>query len=154
MSSTNNFDESISDFFLKAGACTSQSQCDAFANKTFGGPITPVPVQGTCSYTVTNGTTIIQFREPESPLDIQTLAAVRAVHPGFVANHYFHGMIGESPALHVYSMNILPGDNYFDLSLSLLDDDLDHRLATVRSLARFGNFRFVPLPITQLEDEY
>jgi len=51
-------------------------------------------------------------------------------------------------------MNILPGDNYFDLSLSLMDDDLDHRLETVRSLARFGNFRLFSLPRTQLENEY
>lgn len=147
-------EEFISNFFSKLGACTSRSQCDAFANETFGGPITPVPVQGTCSYTVTNGTTIIKFREPGSPLDIQTLAAVQAVHPGFVANHCSHGTIGEFPALHVYSVNVLPGDNYFDLSLSLMDDDLDHRMATVRSLARFGNSRFDFLPITQFEDEY
>ena len=92
-SSSSDLEESISDFFSKAGACTSRIQCDAFANKTFGGPIPPVPVQGTCSYTVTNGTTIIQFREPESPLDIQILAAVQAVHPGIVANHSFHGTI-------------------------------------------------------------
>jgi hypothetical protein len=154
MFSSSDLEESISDFFSNAGACTSRSQCDAFANKILGGPITPVPVQGTCSYTVTNGTTIIQFREPESPLDIQMLATVQAVHPGIVANHSFHGTIGESPALHVYSMNILPGDNYFDLSLSLMDDDLDHRLETVRSLARFGNFRLFFLPRTQLENEY
>lgn len=141
MSSSSGLEESISDFFSKAAACTSRRQCDAFANKIFGKPVTPVPVQGTCSYTVTNGTAIIQFREPESPLDMQMLATVQAVHPGLVANHSFHGTIGESPALHVYSMNILPGDNYFDLSLSLMDDDLDHRLVTVRSLARFGNFR-------------
>lgn len=81
------------------------------------------------------------------------LATVQAVHPGLVANHSFHGTIGESPALHVYSMNILPGDNYFDPSLSLMDDDLDHRLVTVRSLARFGNFRLCFLPRTRIENE-
>lgn len=139
MSSSSNLEESISDFFSKEGACTSRIQCDAFAKKAFGEPVTPVPVQGVCSYTVTNGTTIIQFREPESPLDIQILAAVQAVHPSIVANHSFHGTIGESPALNVYSMNILPGENYFDLSLSLEDDDVDHRVETIRSLARFGN---------------
>ncbi|KAK3291611.1 uncharacterized protein B0H64DRAFT_366987 [Chaetomium fimeti] len=137
MSSFSDLEKSISDFFSKAGAGTSRGQCDAFANRTFGGPVAPVSVQGSCSYTVTNGTTIIQFREPESPLDIQILPAVQAVHPGIVANHSFHGTIGESPALHVYSMDVLPGDNYFDISLSLMDHDLDHRLATVHGLARF-----------------
>lgn len=38
-----------------------------------------------------------------------------------------------------YSMNILPRDNYFDMSLTLMDDGLDHSLATIRSLARFVN---------------
>ncbi|KAK4142406.1 uncharacterized protein C8A04DRAFT_38353 [Dichotomopilus funicola] len=123
MSSPRDLEESISDFFSKAGACTSRIQCDEFANKTFGGSITSVPVQG--------------FREPESPLNMTILASVQAVHPDFVANHSFHGTIGESPALYVYSMNMLPGDNYFDLSLSLEDDDVEHRLETVRSLARF-----------------
>ena len=153
MSSFSDLSEFIAHFFSKAGACTSRSQCDAFANKTFGGPITPVPVQGTCSYTVTNATTIIQFREPESPLDVRVLASVQAAHPGIVANHSFHGMIGESPALHIYSMNILPGANYFDRSLSLMDDDLDHRLTTVRSLARFVNIFPFPFYKTRLGSE-
>lgn len=61
MSSSGGLEESISDFFSKA------------IGKTFGGSITPVPVQGICGYTVTNGTTIIQFREPESPLDTQVV---------------------------------------------------------------------------------
>ncbi|KAK4043109.1 hypothetical protein C8A01DRAFT_32748 [Parachaetomium inaequale] len=30
-------EESISDFFSNAGACTTRSSCDAFASKTFGG---------------------------------------------------------------------------------------------------------------------
>jgi len=134
-------EESISDFFSKAGACTTKSQCDAFASKTFGGPVKPVPLQGLYSYTVAvaNDTVIVQFREPDSPLDTQMLATVRNIHPDFVAGCSFHGTIGSSPALLIYSMNMLPGDNYFNISLSMLDDDLDHQLATVRSLARFVN---------------
>jgi hypothetical protein len=137
MMSTTILEESVSDFFSNAGACTSRTECDAFASKTFGKPVKPVTVQGVCSYTVTNDTAIVQFREPDSPLDMQMLAAVQALHPNVVASHQFHGTIGESPALLIYSMNILPGDNYFDISLSLLDDDSDHRLATVHSLATF-----------------
>jgi hypothetical protein len=136
------FEESISDFFSKAGACVTRSQCDAFANKTFGGPVNPVPVQGTCSYTVAaaNDTVIVQFREPDSPLDIQMLATLQTIHPGFVADCSFHGTIGSSPALLIYSMNMLPGDSYFNISLSMLGDELDHQLATTRSLARFRGY--------------
>jgi hypothetical protein len=132
-------EESISDFFSNAGACTTRSSCDAFAIKTFGGPVTPVPSQGLCSYTVAaaNGTVIVQFREPDSPLDTKMLATVQTVHPDFVSSCSFHGTIGSSPALLIYSMNMLPGENYFHISLSIPDDDLHHRLATVRSLSRF-----------------
>ncbi|KAI1774177.1 hypothetical protein F4818DRAFT_419144 [Hypoxylon cercidicola] len=130
-------EESISDFFSKAGACTTRIQCDAFANKTFGGPVEPVPFQGVYSYTVAaaNGSVIVQFRELDSPLDTQMLVTIQNIHPDFVASCSFHGTIGLSPALLIYAMNMLPGDNYF--KLSLLNQDLDHRLATVRSLARF-----------------
>ncbi|KAL2023370.1 hypothetical protein VTK56DRAFT_2727 [Thermocarpiscus australiensis] len=132
-------EESISDFFSKAGACTTRSQCDAFANKTFGGPVKPVPVQGVCSYTVAaaNDTVIVQFREPDSPLDTQMLATAQTIHPGFVAGCSFHGTIGSSPAPLIYLMSMLLGDSYFNISLFMLGDKLDHQLATVRSLARF-----------------
>ncbi|EHK20834.1 uncharacterized protein TRIVIDRAFT_138728, partial [Trichoderma virens Gv29-8] len=32
---------------------------------------------------------------------------------------------------------MIPGESYFSISLSLLEENLDHQLATVRSLARF-----------------
>ncbi|PGH11754.1 hypothetical protein AJ80_07015 [Polytolypa hystricis UAMH7299] len=119
MSSVDNrLEESISNFSSKAGVCTTRSQCDAFASKTFGGPVKP-------------------FRDPDSPLDKELLAIVKNTHPDFVASCSFHGTIGSSPALLIYSMNMLPGDNYFNISLSMLDADLERQLATVRSLARF-----------------
>lgn len=138
----NKLDESISDFFSKAGACTTRIQCDALAGQTFGGPIKPVSLQGLYSYTVAaaNDTVIVQFREPDSPLDTEILAMVRSAHPEFVAGCSFHGTIGSPPALLVYAMDKLPGDNYYTISLSMPDDGLDHQLATVRSLARFVHF--------------
>ena len=140
----NKLEESVSEFFSKAGACTTRSQCDAFASKTFGGPVKPVRLQGAYSYTVAaaNDTVIVQFREPHSPLDTQMLATAQNVHPDFVAGCSFHGTIGSSPALLIYAMNMLAGDNYFTISLSMLDEDLDHQLATVRSLARFIKLSF------------
>lgn len=132
-------EKSISDFFSEAGACTTRRECDAFANKAFGGPIVPVSPQGVCSYTVVaaNDTLIVQFREPDSPLDAELLEAARDAHPDFVAGISFSGEIGSHPALLIYAMNKLPGDSYFNISLSLPDDDLDFRVANVRSLARF-----------------
>ncbi|KAK8038418.1 hypothetical protein PG994_015185 [Apiospora phragmitis] len=140
MSSINSeTDESISKFFSTAGACTTRSQCDAFASKMFGGPVKPVSSQGLYSYTITvaDGTIIIQFREPDSPLDVQMLAKIHGIHPNLTTGCKFHGTIGLPPSLLIYEMNVLPGNNYFDISLSIVDTDLDHRLATVRSLAKF-----------------
>lgn len=140
-------EESISNFFSNAGACTTRSQCDAFADEAFGGPITPVSSQGVCSYTVAaaKDTIIVQFREPDSPLDTEMLAMARNAHPELVAGCSIHGTIGSgsSPPLLIYAMDKLPGGSYFNMSLSLADDDLDHRLATVRSLARFVDFLYL-----------
>ncbi|KAK4240146.1 hypothetical protein C8A03DRAFT_42274 [Achaetomium macrosporum] len=135
MSSVSELEDSISSSSSKAGACTTRSQCDAFASRTFGGPVKPIPVQGAFSYTVAaaNDTVIVQ----DSPLDMQILGTVQAIHPGFVADRSYHGTIGSSLTLLIYSMNMLPGDTYFNISLSLLDGDFDHQLTTVRSLARF-----------------
>lgn len=142
MSSVDNrLEKSISDFFSQAGACTTRSQCDAFASQAFGGPIKPVSLQGVYSYTVAaaNDAVIVQFRENGSPLDINLLETIRNTHPEFVAGCSFHGTIGSSPPLLIYAMDKLPGDNYFNISLSMPDDSLDHQLSTVRSLARFVN---------------
>lgn len=98
----------------------------------------PVPLQGVCSYTVAaaNDTVIVQFRESDSPLDVQMITAIQKAHPDFVAGCTSHGTIGSSPALRIYSMNKLPGDNYSDISLSISDEDLNFQLATVKGLAR------------------
>jgi hypothetical protein len=132
-------EESICDFFSKTGASTTRTQCDEFTRTTFGGPVEPVAAQGVCSYTVAaaNNTIIVQFREPDSPLDTEMLETVQTVYQDFVTPCRFHGTIGSAPALLIYSMDMLPGDNYSNISLSLSDDDLTHQLATVRSLARF-----------------
>lgn len=139
-------EESISDFFSQAGACTTRTECDAFANRTFGGPVKPVPHQGLFSYTVAaaNDSAIVQFRDAGSPLDTQMLATIQDSHPDLVAGCSFHGTIGSSPALLVYAMNMVLGDNYLNISLSLLDEDLDHQLATVHSLARFVHLCIAP----------
>lgn len=136
----NRLDESIAYFFSGAGACTTRSQCDEWASNTFGGPVKPVPMrQGVYSYTVAaaNGALIVQFRDPSSPLDTQMLQMVKDAHPGFVTGCNPHGRIGSSPGLLIYSMNLLPGDTYLSISIEISDDDLDHRLATVHSLAEF-----------------
>ncbi len=131
-------DERISNFFAQAGACTSQTECDTLASTTFGGPVTPVADQGAWSYTVTAGldnNTIVQFREPDSPLDVETIATAHSIHSDLVVACVYHGTIGSPSGLLVYSMPKLPGDTYFSISATLRDDDFNHRLTTVLGLA-------------------
>lgn len=131
-------DQMISNFFSQAGACTTQTECDAFASSTFGGPVTPVPDQGAWSYTVTAGAdsnTIVQFREPDSPLDVETLATAHSIHPALVVACVAHGTIGSPAGLLVYSTRKLPGETYFGISAKLGDTDFIHRFTTVLGLA-------------------
>ncbi|KAK3903129.1 Mus38-like protein [Staphylotrichum tortipilum] len=131
-------DERISSFFTQAGACTSKTECDTYAATIFGGPSPPVPDQGAWSYTVTAGpdnNTIVQFRELDSPLDVETLAAAHSIHPDLVARCVSHGTIGSPPGLLVYSMPKLPGETYLRISATLRDDDFTHRFTTVLGLA-------------------
>ncbi|UKZ82632.1 hypothetical protein TrVFT333_010425 [Trichoderma virens FT-333] len=139
MSTVETLDESLARFFSCAGACTTRNQCDAFANKTFGGPIIPIASQGLFSYSVSaaDGTVLVQFRDATSPIDTQMLDMVFMIHADFVTRCKYWGTIGSSPGLLIYSMEMIPGESYFSISLSLLEENLDHQLATVRSLARF-----------------
>ncbi len=64
-------EDTINDFFA-AHAPVTRQQCDELAVSLVGGPINPVPIQGSFSYTVTAGaqqSKIIQFRDANSNLD-------------------------------------------------------------------------------------
>uniref|UniRef100_A0A8H7NQ01 Uncharacterized protein n=1 Tax=Bionectria ochroleuca TaxID=29856 RepID=A0A8H7NQ01_BIOOC len=51
--------DTISDFFASRAPVT-QQQCDDLAVSLVGGPVNPVPIQGSSSYTVTAGSQQIQ----------------------------------------------------------------------------------------------
>lgn len=129
----------VAHFFSNAGACATRSQCNEFASNTFGGPTKPVPMQGLFSYSVitANDSVIVQFRDPASPLDVGMVNAAHRIHSEVVAGCSYLGTLGTSPGLPIYSMKMLPGDNYLSISLSESSEDLAFQLATIRSLARF-----------------
>ena len=107
----------INDFFTSHPTVTRQ-QCDQLALSLASGPVTPVPIQGSFSYTVMAGTDqskIIQFRDGESDLDTRILDVARQIHRQIIANYTFHGKIGES--LSVYLMENLPGTPYISATL-------------------------------------
>lgn len=105
-------DESIAEFFAEHRLVT-REQCDERALALVGGPIAPVPIQGSFSYTVAAGegpsSKIVQFRGPESPLDLEVVDKAKRIHGDVVAGYTFHGTIGD--ALSVFVTNRLPGDS-------------------------------------------
>jgi hypothetical protein len=107
-------EDTIHDFFASHRTVT-QQQCDEFAVSLIGGPVNPVRIQGSFSYTVIAGarqSKIVQFRDANSDLDIKVLDLARQVHGQVVADYTFHGKIGQSSPLSVYSMEMLPGVPY------------------------------------------
>ncbi|KAL3587855.1 hypothetical protein FPOAC2_13754 [Fusarium poae] len=106
--------DTISDFFASHAPVT-QQQCDELAVSLVGGPVNPVPIQGSFSYTVTAGSQqskIVQFRDANSDLDMQILELARQIHGQLVAAYTFHGQVGQASPLSIYAMEKLPGTPY------------------------------------------
>ncbi|GAB0139111.1 hypothetical protein EsDP_00007326 [Epichloe bromicola] len=106
--------DTISDFFASHAPVT-QQQCDELAVSLAGGPVNPVPIQGSFSYTVTAGphqSKIVQFRDANSDLDTHILDLARQIHGRLVAAYTFHGQVGQASPLAIYSMEKLPGTPY------------------------------------------
>lgn len=106
--------DTINDFFASHAPVT-QQECDELAVSLVGGPINPVPIQGSFSYTVVAGSqqsSIVQFRDADSDLDVQILDLARQIHGELVAAYTFHGHIGQASPLSIYSMKKLPGTPY------------------------------------------
>lgn len=137
-----NIANAISSFFTSHTTATRQ-QCDAFASSLAGSPASPVPIQGTFSYTVTAGTEngkLFQFRVQESSLDMEIMSLARATHPQFVAGCKYHGTISQPRPLHVYEMDNLPGTPYIiarDPSVAQPPDAVLRQRNTVKGLARY-----------------
>lgn len=107
-------DNQISTFFQAHNSVT-REQCDKYAASIAGEPVTPEPIQGTWSYTVTAGpkqSSIVQFRSPSSALDMDLLTLARATHGIIVPNCVYRGTIGQPTPLPVYVMDKLPGVPY------------------------------------------
>lgn len=107
-------EDTVNEFFASHPPLTPQ-QCNELAISLIGGPVNPVPIQGSFSYTVTAGaqqTKIVQFRDANSDLDTEILDLARRVHGQLVAASVFHGQVGQPSPLSIYSMQKLPGNPY------------------------------------------
>lgn len=89
--------DTINEFFASHASVT-QQQCDDLAVSLVGGPVNPVPIQGSFSYTVTAGaqqSKIGQFRDANSDLDTDVLNLARQVYGQVVAAYTSHGEVGQ-----------------------------------------------------------
>lgn len=129
--------------FFKSNTTATRQQCDNFALSRMSGPINPVQIQGTFSYTVTAGSNeskLFQFREQDSDLDMDMMDLAKAVHPQFVARCKYHGTIGPPRPLPIYEMDQIPGTSYImarHTSTVQPPDALFRQRNTVKDLARY-----------------
>ncbi|KAF4445775.1 Mus38-like protein [Fusarium austroafricanum] len=142
MTAVYSLDAAISSFFEINTSATRQ-QCDDFALHHAGGPLDPVPIQGTFSYTVTAGenkSKIFQFRTQDSSIDTSMIDLAKTAHPQFVASCRYHGTIGLRQPLHIYEMDNLPGAAYImarNISIVQPPDYISRQFNIVKDLAKY-----------------
>ncbi|KAJ5609629.1 hypothetical protein N7528_010196 [Penicillium herquei] len=119
-------DEEILQFFRQTSA--TQFACNARAEELASGPVIPVEIQGSCSYTVYAGPTgecVIQFRLESLTLKTDMVTLARDIHGSLVPSVTFHGRVGDSKEsadgkeqLLIYAMSRVKGISHLDFILA------------------------------------
>ncbi|KAF9883897.1 hypothetical protein FE257_002691 [Aspergillus nanangensis] len=129
--------------FFKQHSLITRDACDSLATDILRCPVTPTPVQGGSSYTVTaidssRASKVVQFRSKE--LDMHLMKLARQSYGGFVPNGELYSvMLGD---VHVYVWDIIPGTAFCRVRREFLACDVDVRMEqrlyqTVQDFARF-----------------
>lgn len=107
-------EQEIVAFFEKT--TTTRSACNKYASEHLGGNITPVNVQGVCSYTVyagPNAKFVVQYRPKSLALNMDIRKLAKAIYGTLIPQVSFKGKIGEDrkskEPLYIYVMNRMPG---------------------------------------------
>jgi serine/threonine protein kinase len=113
---------SIDEFFIRCGLDPrARLDCHVFADTFFPGkPITPTRTQGYCSYTVSIGDYIVQFRPPKHKLDLNVALAAKIVFGTYAPSTNYNGTVSPHGLL-VYIMKKMPGMSYKELTLQAPD---------------------------------
>lgn len=94
------------DRFFEENDSVTQPQCNAEAERIIGQPVNTTASQGGTSYTVEGGEVVVQFRVPNSTLNMDLLQSVERAYHGFVPHHEYRGKLGQ---VSVYVMNNIGG---------------------------------------------
>ena len=73
--------------FFDENTSVTREQCDEQAQQLAGRSVTPTPSQGGTSYTIEVGDVVVQFRAPNSPLDMDLLWGIKQAYGDFVPRH-------------------------------------------------------------------
>lgn len=125
-------EQGIVAFFEKT--TTTRSACDNYASEHVGGNVTPVDVQGVCSYTVYAGPGaefVVQYRLKSLALNMDIMNLAEAIYGTLIPQISFKGQIGEDPEnkqigenhenkepLYIYVMNRIAGISHLDFILA------------------------------------
>lgn len=118
-------DQAIVDFFQQTS--TDRSSCDDRAQGLVGGTVTPVAVQGVCSYSVYAGPNhefVVQFRLKSLGLKIEIATMTSNIYGSLVPSVSYHGQMGQDgvdgkEAVCVYvMMSRVKGISHFDFLLA------------------------------------
>lgn len=129
----------ISQFFERH-APTTRDDCNRLAADILGSSVTPTPVQGTTSYTVSaigsdQATKVVQFRS--KMLDMELIGLARQSYGDFVPKCKTHStMLGD---VYVYVWDLVPGTAFCRVrrQFMTLDSEMEQRLfQTVSDFAR------------------
>lgn len=124
------------DEFFNSNTTVTRQQCDEFAIARAGGVSTALQMQGVCSYTVTAGAKLFQFRDENSTIDMGNITLVKAIHPEFVASCKYLGTIGDSRPVYIYEMEHLPGTAH--IMARIPSDDMSRQRNTIKGFARYA----------------
>lgn len=122
--------------FFERNAPITQKQCDDKAKSISGNSVTPTACQGGTSYTVDAGQVIVQFRSPNSPLDMSFMNSIEQAYPGFTPRHKDCGSFHN---LQVYTMNNVGGLSMYLARGHLQRNNYELLRNTIDSYARFVN---------------
>ncbi|KAH7021350.1 uncharacterized protein B0I36DRAFT_367765 [Microdochium trichocladiopsis] len=120
--------------FFQRNAPVSQTQCNDKARDMTGKLVTPTACQGGNSYTVDAGQVIVQFRAPDSPLDMMLMKSIEQAYPGFTPQHKHHDLFYH---LHVYTMNNIGGVSMYLVRDLLYKNNYALLQNTIDNYARF-----------------
>ncbi len=122
--------------FFQENASVTQQQCNAMAQKITGQSVTATACQGGTSYTVEGGEAVVQFRAPNSALDMDLLQSIEQAYQGFVPQHEYRGQLGP---VSVYAMNNVGGTSMYQARTELQSNNYRLLRHTIDDYARLVN---------------